>query len=80
MTIEWISIEDRVPDSRRLVLVYGIYTMHPAQKGGFGVSKFNRSRNGGRFDLDGGNWWPFYTTHWAELSEPGVEQVTEVLR
>lgn len=70
MAINWISVNTRVPDTRRWVLVWvaGLF----GRRKGPTVSRFNPSRDGGRFDHEGGM-LPQKVTHWAEVNEPKQE-------
>lgn len=72
MSIDWISVDDRVPDNRRTVLVYGFFISFAGAKKGFlGTSKYNRTKAGGKFDNElRGRFSRNQVTHWAEITEP----------
>ena len=71
----WHKVTDRVPDNRRLVLVWG--NPPPLQMGVararlLGLTRFNPTRTGGRFDLEVGYRFFFgaEVTHWADIPNP----------
>lgn len=76
MSINWIQVEQRVPDSRRPVLTWGhSFTFHGANGRFLGVSKCNIGRNGHKFDNEvGGILPPPRVTYWAEIEGPTFTQ------
>lgn len=75
-SIVWIDRDDRVPNNRRQVLVFGDrirYRFGPLKSGFLGVSRYNMDRDGGRFDIEKpGRWCDLFVhvTHWAEITDP----------
>lgn len=72
MSINWIPVGTRVPDSRRPVLTWGHTLMHSRPEGRFlGVAKCNIGRNGHRFDNEVSGFLPATrVTHWADIESP----------
>jgi hypothetical protein len=72
-TIEWISVNDRVPDTRRRVLVAGAHLYLPGKsKLGVGFGRCNLARNGDADWGTEGGWLPWQVRFWAELPEVPV--------
>ena len=77
--MNWISVNERVPDNRRKVLAWGRWSIGPIDCGpGFlGETRFNPSPSGGKFDADRWNMYGSSTvTHWCEIVGPadGTEE------
>ena len=76
--MEWISVSDRVPDTRRSVLAWGeagicIGGYAPLREQFLGQTKFNPTRSGGQFDAE--RYQRFSVcrvTHWAEIEGPNA--------
>lgn len=85
MSIEWISVRERVPNDRRPVLVWGTYTFLGYDRTGgkgeyLGRSRYNWSSDGGQFDIERasrGGW--SHITHWAEITPPPMPPRAEQL-
>lgn len=78
MSINWISVNIRLPDDRRKVLVWGstylMGTRLGPEGGSFlGSSRYNLKRDGtGVFDCESfGYFGSDSVTHWAEIEGPG---------
>lgn len=73
-SILWIPVSTRVPCNRREVLIWGIKSnlngrSDPPQF--LGVSRFNSTIDGGRFDVEPGKWRRWVkVTAWAEITGP----------
>jgi hypothetical protein len=78
-SIRWISVKQRVPDDRRKVLAWGIATVPiiGARSAFLGVTQFNPSKTGGKFDVDSFGMFGHMTTHWAEIKGPPAEAAFE---
>lgn len=71
MSIEWIDVRERVPDNRRLVLVYTYRALPIGGRFGYALTKYNRSRyGGGDFDIERESWLPARVLCWADLAPP----------
>ena len=73
MSIEWIDVRTRVPDNRRIVLVWGEDSLRWSRPNNsfLGSTRFNPSSNGGKFDAEAWNRWRILrVTHWAEINGP----------
>lgn len=82
MSIEWISVTQRVPDDRREVLAWGIPCIAFRRGPRFlGSTKFNPSRRGGGFDMENVRGWlpPPSVTHWAEITGPDANTAPVLL-
>lgn len=78
--IRWISVNERVPDDRRLVLAWGpcdpLFGVWQRTPQFLGVTRFNQGTGGnrGRFDCERLGPYAFTiqaVTHWAEIVGPG---------
>lgn len=78
-SIRWISVKQRVPEDRRKVLAWGIATVPiiGARSAFLGVTQFNPSKAGGKFDVDSLGMFSRMTTHWAEIKGPPAEAAFE---
>lgn len=61
--MNWISVEDRLPDHDNTVLIYSPHLIHSIKMGYYYRSKWF-ALSGGREDI----------THWAELTKPKQKQ------
>lgn len=72
--MNWINRNDRVPDNRRKVMVWGkSFTCGLNAKSYFGISRFNLTPHGGQFDAEqrgGMSFVHIQITHWAEIEGP----------
>lgn len=82
--IRWISIKDRVPDTRRQVLAWGTVTfvyVYLREQTFLGVTRFNPGSGGSPGDFDCERLGPMLfaplalrsVTHWAEIVGPARE-------
>ena len=76
--MDWISVDKRVPEDRRRVLVWGrSWVLGNARRDGefLGETKYNPTRSGGCFDIErAGHFASYQVTHWAEIVGPGQAQ------
>lgn len=72
--MNWIKRNDRVPNNRRKVMVWGkSSTCGLNEKSYFGISRFNLTPDGGQFDVEERGGLGFVSiriTHWAEIEGP----------
>lgn len=77
MAIDWISVNERVPDDRRNVLAFGVrglqmmFGYQPLKNEFIGVTRYNATKDGGMFDCEKPARFSFCrVTHWAEIDGP----------
>jgi hypothetical protein len=73
--VKWISVDERVPEDRREVLVWGQTFIGFRREPRFlGVSRFNPSPTRPAFDVEKGL-IVSVVTHWAEITGPKEAKV-----
>lgn len=78
--MNWIAVNERVPDTRRKVLAWGdsivCFPGLPRRSRFLGETRFNSSPEGGRFDIErtGGfaSLVVYRVTHWCEIVGPAA--------
>lgn len=70
--MEWISVEDRLPELDKKVLVYGGTINHPCKYKNMLESSFYKMSNCGLIVCANDNMY-WKATHWTQLPEPPKE-------
>ena len=76
-TVKWISVNQRVPEDRREVLVWGqTFTGFLREPRFLGVSRFNPSPTMPQFDVEK-RLIASVVTHWADIIGPDEAEVAQ---